>query len=189
VRLNKTGMQNFNDKYRIGSNRYYRWDYSNTGLYFITIATENKIKHFGKIENENIILSIFGKIVKNEWEKSFEIRDELLPDESIIMPNHIHAIVAINKMEANEKEKLERGFYRTPKSLSSFVSGFKSGAINKIDDFIDENNLSIKKFNRKNKLWQANFHDHIIRNHEEYCNIKNYIYNNPKKWHEDEFHS
>ena len=182
-------MSKFKDKYRIESNRYYRWDYSNTGLYFITIATENKIKYFGKIENKIIILSKFGKIVKNEWEKSFDIRNELFADESIIMPNHIHAIVAINKTENIKNEKPARKFYRTPKSLSTFVGGFKSAIINKIDDFIDENNLTIKKFKRNNKLWQANFHDHIIRNHEEYCNIKNYIYNNPKKWHEDEFHT
>ena len=89
-------MSLFYNEYRIESNRYYRWDYSNTGLYFITIATENKIKYFGKIETENIFLSEFGKIVKNEWEKSFDIRKELFADESIIMPNHIHAIVAIN---------------------------------------------------------------------------------------------
>ena len=33
---------------------------------------------------------------KNEWEKSFEIRDELFSDESIIMPNHIHGILILN---------------------------------------------------------------------------------------------
>ena len=116
-------MSKFKNKYRIESNRYFRWDYSNTGLYFITIATENKIKYFGKIENENIVLSKFGIIVKNEWEKSFEIRDELLPDESIIMPNHIHAIVAIDNSKDNRTENSEntRKFYRTPKSLSTFV--------------------------------------------------------------------
>ena len=33
--------------------------------------------------------------------------------------------------------------------------------------------------------WQERFHDHIIRNDEEYHRIKNYIINNPKKWSED----
>jgi hypothetical protein len=35
--------------------------------------------------------------------------------------------------------------------------------------------------------WQSKFHDHIIRNHEEYLRIENYIINNPKNWKEDKF--
>jgi putative transposase len=36
-----------------------------------------------------MILSDFGKIVDNEWNLSFEIRNELFCDEYIIMPNHL----------------------------------------------------------------------------------------------------
>ena len=39
------------------------------------------------------------------------------------------------------------------------------------------------------KNWQANYHDHIIRNNEEYVRIKNYIINNPIKWDKDRFNS
>ena len=37
------------------------------------------------------------------------------------------------------------------------------------------------------KNWQANYHDHVVRNNGEYQRIKNYIINNPKKWDEDKF--
>ncbi len=67
------------------------------------------------------------------------------------------------------------------------MAGYKSATTNKIDDFIDENNLQIEKFNRNNRLWQTNYHDHIIRNKTEYYKIKNYIKNNPSKWQEDKF--
>jgi len=76
---------------------------------------------------------------------------------------------------------------RKPKSLSTFVAGFKNAATNKIDDFIDNNHLGLEKFNRHNRLWQVNYHDHIIRNETEYWKIKNYIRNNPKNWHNDKF--
>lgn len=79
-------------------------------------------------------------------------------------------------------------FHRKPKSLSSFIAGFKSVAITKIDDFIDLNNLTTPKYNRNNKLWQPNYYDHIIRNKNEYYKIKKYIKNNPIKWSEDKFH-
>jgi putative transposase len=79
-------------------------------------------------------------------------------------------------------------FTRKPKSISSFIAGFKSATTNKIDNFIDEKELPNKKFNRNNKFWHPNYHDHIIRDDTAYQNIKNYIINNPAKWDEDKFH-
>jgi REP element-mobilizing transposase RayT len=78
-------------------------------------------------------------------------------------------------------------FIRKPKSISSFIAGFKSATTNKIDDFIDKKELPIKKFNRNNKFWHSNYHDHIIRNEEAYQKIKNYIIKNPEKWNEDKY--
>ena len=56
----------------------------------------------------------------------------------------------------------------------------------KIDDFIDLHKLPIEKYNRENKFWQSNYHDHIIRNEEDYWRIKNYIRDNPKNWTDDD---
>ena len=74
---------------------------------------------------------------------------------------------------------------RQPKSISSFVAGYKSAVVNKIDDYIDDNKLKTNKYNRNNPLWQSNYHDHIIRDNESYHKIKNYIINNPGNWRED----
>ena len=76
---------------------------------------------------------------------------------------------------------------RLPKSISSFMAGFKSAVNNKIDNYIDDNKLNIPKYNRNNHFFQPNYHDHIIRNETEYYRIKNYIINNPKKWKLDTF--
>jgi REP element-mobilizing transposase RayT len=77
---------------------------------------------------------------------------------------------------------------RLPKSISSFIAGFKSAVNTKINDFIDQQKLSISKYNRNNHFFQPNYHDHIIRNQLEYQNITNYIRNNPAKWIEDKFY-
>lgn len=74
-----------------------------------------------------------------------------------------------------------------PKSISSFFAGFKSAVTSKIDDYIDNHNLNIPKFNRYNKFWQPNYHDHIVRNKNEYWRIKNYIKTNPETWGNDIF--
>jgi putative transposase len=38
------------------------------------------------------------------------------------------------------------------------------------------------------KLWQRNYHEHIIRNEQSYKRIAEYIINNPKKWKDDKFY-
>ncbi len=73
-------------------------------------------------------------------------------------------------------------FYRLPKSISSFLAGFKSAVNTKIDDFIDANNLNIPKYNRNNHFFQPNYHDHIIRNEHSYFRISEYIVKNPSTW-------
>lgn len=78
--------------------------------------------------------------------------------------------------------------HRLPKSISSFLGGFKSAVNSKIDDYIDEHQLNIPKYNRNNHFFQPNYHDHIIRDEQSYHRISNYIINNPAKWCDDKFY-
>ncbi len=174
------------------------WDYSGNGIYFLTIVTQNRVCNLGNVNNGKMVLSDFGKIVETELLKSFEIRDELFLDEYIIMPNHIHIIVILNNpnigidshvdthgakpITESEPPKL----FRLPKSISSFMAGYKSAINSIIDDYIDQNQLITQKFNRNNHFFQSNYHDRIIRNKAEYERIKNYIINNPNNWKNDE---
>ena len=89
----------FKNKYRSQSHRMPKWDYAGNGSYFITLVTQNRECNLGHIKNGEMIFSGFGKIVNDEWLESFNIRDELLLDEYIIMPNHLHAIVILYKTE------------------------------------------------------------------------------------------
>ena len=45
---------------------------------------------------------------------------------------------------------------RLPKSISSFIAGFKSSVNSKIDDYIDDNQLTIPKYNKNNHFFQPN---------------------------------
>ena len=74
---------------------------------------------------------------------------------------------------------------RLPKSISSFMAGFKSAVNTKIDDYMDANQIKSLKYNRKNHFFQPNYYDHIIRNEQEYRSIKYYIANNPRNWNND----
>ena len=71
-----------------------------------------RVCNLGEIINDEVHLSDFGQIVNDEWYKSFEIRDELFLAIFIIMPNHIHAIVGISKMN-NDNVKNHPGKHFT----------------------------------------------------------------------------
>ena len=189
-------MEKFQNKYRIESTRMPFWDYAGNGIYFITLVINYRDCLFGKINNSNMIFSEMGKIVYKEWYRSFNIRKELYLDEFIVMPNHIHAIIILKKQNSNnstikthDRSNVKHSkFYRKSKSISSFIAGYKSSTVSLIDDFIDKNNIKMGKFNRYNHLWQPNYYDHIIRDENEYRQIKYYIKNNPKNWEEDKFY-
>jgi len=173
-------MTLFDNKYRIESARKQGWDYADNGYYFVTICTKDRQHFFGEIENGEMILNEYGKIVQEEWEKSFEIRKELFCDAFIIMPNHIHGIVILEKDDILHVETHGRAsLHRSPKSISSFVAGFKSVVTTRINQ--------IRK-TPKMPLWQPRFHDHILRDEIELYNVRNYIANNPRNWYDDEFY-
>ena len=189
-------MEKFKNKYRIQSHRKSQWDYSNNGIYFITIVTQNRECNLGEIINGDMFLSDWGNIVNNEWLKSFEMRNELFLDEYIIMPNHLHAIIVLDNTVGTQSDHAmpqssssPPNFSRKPKSISSFIAGFKSSVNSKIDDYIDVQYLNIPKYNRNNHFFQPNYHDHIVRNEIEYQRIKEYIRTNPFKWNNDKFFS
>jgi len=206
-------MEKYQNKYRIQSHRMPEWDYAGNGVYFLTIVTQYRICNLGKINNGKMELSDFGKIVETEFLKSFEIRHELFLDEYIIMPNHLHAIIILNKSgnathgthgthgthvethgraslqspQQSPQQFLQQKMVRLPKSISSFLAGFKSSVNTKIDDYIDDYKLDIPKYNRNNHFFQPNYYDRIIRNKSEYERIKKYIINNPANWINDKF--
>ena len=76
------------------------YDYSQSGMYFITICCQDMICRFGKIENGEMILNDYGKIAHNEWEKLSERYPNVLLDVFQIMPNHIHGVIVLDEMRA-----------------------------------------------------------------------------------------
>jgi REP element-mobilizing transposase RayT len=66
---------------------------------------------------------------------------------------------------------------RAPRSLSSFIAGFKASVTSRARRELDITGI-----------WQRNYYDHIIRSKKELNNIWHYIDTNPEKWEEDRLH-
>ena len=89
--------EKFRGKYRIESTRLKNWDYGWNGLYFITICTGGRECYFGGIENNELKLSETGNIADRIWCRIPEKFCFMDLDSYVIMPNHIHGILKINK--------------------------------------------------------------------------------------------
>ena len=87
----------FKNKYRIQSTRFQNWDYGNNSPYFITICSKNRFHYFGEIENNEMNLNEFGSLAEHFW-KEIPIKFPYTKlDDFIVMPNHIHGILFIEK--------------------------------------------------------------------------------------------
>jgi hypothetical protein len=71
------------------------YDYSQAGLYFITMVTKNRACLFGKIENGAMILNDAGNIAHDCWLEIPNHFPNVILHEHIIMPNHIHGIIEL----------------------------------------------------------------------------------------------
>ncbi|RKY53720.1 MAG: hypothetical protein DRP93_06135 [Candidatus Neomarinimicrobiota bacterium] len=88
-------MAKFKNKYRSESHRYRYWDYSAPAAYFITAVVIERDCIFGRIKNNNIILSEEGLIIKRYFEELPTWDKNIILDEYVIMPNHFHCIIII----------------------------------------------------------------------------------------------
>lgn len=79
-------------------NRLKNFDYSSTGYYFVTICTKNKEECFGEVKNRKMILNQYGKIVQWRWLTITKYFQNVLLDEFIVMPNHLHGIIVIKQI-------------------------------------------------------------------------------------------
>ena len=85
----------FRNKYRIPPNRWEYWDYSRPGSYFITICTYGRACIFGEVVKRKMILSPFGQIVEDEFQKLATYHPRAILDVHVIMPNHVHCILTL----------------------------------------------------------------------------------------------
>ena len=84
------------------------YDYSNEGMYFITICTHERKHIFGEIRDDQMILNELGIIANEQWLDLTNRFNNIELDAHQIMPNHMHGIIAIIK-EADENKKITIG--------------------------------------------------------------------------------
>lgn len=166
-------MDKFIDKYRIPSSRLQSWDYGANAIYFITICTHHGRCFFGNIEEDKMILNEIGKIAKQYWLDIPKHFPFVILDAHIIIPNHIHRIVIINKDVTSSASNNSKW---NPGTLGVIINQYKRIVT-----------INARKTNPDFK-WKARSHHHIVRNQKSLMTIQQYIQDNPLLWKKDKFH-
>jgi len=159
-----------NESLKRKSNRIKNYDYSQEGAYFITICTKNHMPLLGEIIVETnsigLNLSDIGAAIDKAIVNIPKIYDMVEVVKYVIMPNHVHLILLIKYVHDEQRRTL------CAPTVSRVIKHLK-GHITKL---------------KGSSLWQKSFHDHIIRNQDDYDRITEYIENNPAKWTEDQYY-
>lgn len=161
--------------------RLLEYDYSQAGLYFVTLCTHQRQCLFGDVTNGQMCPNNFGKIVAEEWLQTALIRQNVVLHESVLMPNHFHGIVEIlhdnvERLGAieNECRDIKTGACNAP-LLAKIVRGYKSAVTRRINQMVYAPMI----------VWQRNYYEHIIRDEQACQKIAQYTQNNPQSWQED----
>lgn len=126
------------------------------------------------------------EIVQNEFIKMGYYNERAVLDEWVIMPNHVHCIITLHGTETETfVEKIQENDIKQYRRLRrNMVIPKLTGKF----QMQTSKHINILRNTIGQKTWQANYHDHVIRNGQEYERTKHYIINNPVKWENDKFH-
>ena len=153
------------------------YDYSQPGAYFITICVHKGMCLFGQIHDGEVRLNDMGQVVRLEWLRTEIVRPNVLLDEFVIMPNHLHGIIFFEE-DAADARATHRVAPTKPcgpmaGTLGAIIAQLKSASAKQIND---------SRNTRGKQIWQRNYYEHVIRNEDELQRVRQYIIDNPIKW-------
>ena len=143
------------------------FDYASARIYFVTINCQENQYLFGEIFNDQdtnqIVLSKIGEIAVEKINElsSHHAGVEVL--EYVVMPNHIHMLISLQKQEKTS-------------TLSAIIGSYKSGV----------SRLARQAFPGL-ELWQGSFFDHVIRDEKDLLTHYEYIRMNVERWQKDKY--
>jgi REP element-mobilizing transposase RayT len=163
------------------------YDYRWPGAYFVTICTPERSCLFGGVTSGAVVLNATGRIVESCWQAIPTHFPNVILDEFVVMPNHVHGIVILAEADRSavgaqhavplQRESL-RQFQKPPaESLSSVIGSFKSASTRQIN---------LLRGTSGAPVWQRNYYEHVVRNEEDLQAIRQYIRDNPAQWAMDE---
>jgi len=135
------------------------YDYRSGGCYFVTINSFRRQPLFGSIGPEGVCLSPLGRLVASEIEAMPARNLGVVIDTFIVMPDHIHLLLA-----------LPDGGHRT---LGWLINAFKAGVTRQCRVLLGDSNM---------RVWGNRYHEHVVRSVDAIEPIRRYVLENPARW-------
>jgi putative transposase len=149
--------------------RLKNFDYGSSGFYFITLCCYKRRLLFGEIVDYQMQTNSIGSLVALQWQKIPQRFPAVELHPWVLMPNHLHAILALSCDQETQHTK-----------LGAVVGAFKSLSQKLVRGTLGQN---------APQLWQRGYYDHVIRTEEAYQHIASYVQTNPQSWQTDYFNN
>jgi REP element-mobilizing transposase RayT len=191
------------------------YDYTQDGVYFVTVCAHNHECMFGEIVGGEMKLNGRGEIVQDCWKAIPQHFEGVELDEYIVTPNHAHGIIVINRWEqmSNAAKNVRIGENTETNDIEKGNVGARH-ALPLHKKYVPSNedvpmpvpgkpiarslgiivgsfkSAATKHINQERgtsgtTVWQRNYYEHIIRNAESLNSTRLYIQTNPAQWDAD----
>ena len=121
---------------RPNSLRYPHADYSDPGMYFVTLCTQGRDPLFGEVNDGEMRCSPFGGTVWETWKSLPGRYAGISIDAAIVMPDHFHGIIVIHDQPivgVIHELPLQRPRPSTPPLRNPTSIQFDSSSVNYFD--------------------------------------------------------
>jgi REP element-mobilizing transposase RayT len=157
------------------------YDYTSAGFYFVTVCVRDGECLLGEVVDGEMRLNEWGQVAWDRGQSIPEHFPHVALDAFVVMPNHVHAILALTEhVGAQHAAPLQGNATNVkPGSLGVVVRSFKAAVTKEINELRGMTGLP---------FWQRNYWEHVIRDEDSLNRIREYIRDNPSRWTEDQMH-
>lgn len=163
--------------------RWSTYDYSSQGAYFITICVKGREPVFGTVVDGQMVHTEAGGFAHRCLQEIPRHFPSVTVDTAVVMPDHVHAILAIEPTNPTvsvsvgigharslQRQTEKRQRTRPLETLPLAVGSYKSSVTRLVRA---SGNTAFQ--------WQKSYHDRVIRDADEYERIYAYIVDNPQR--------
>ena len=159
------------------------------GLYFVTVCAFGRQPLFGTVVDGEMALSAFGRIARDEWVRTSEVRPSVVLDEFVVMPDHVHLLFGVVPDDGGPEPVRNTpsvGATRRVAPTDRVRSGPTSGSVGAIvGQYKSVVTKRVRAFDPTVRVWQRGFHDRVVRTDREAAALRRYIEANPARWDPD----
>lgn len=173
------------------------YDYTQAGAYFITIVTQDRECLLGDVVDGVMQLSEAGHMVERCWYDIPTYFPNVELDAFVTMPNHLHGIIVIAHNHPVGAGLVPAQHDRATTDGATTDGATADGATTRVAPTVGDvigafkSRVTVEYTHGvktkgwppfRGRLWQRNYYEHIVRDEESLDQIRQYIFDNPRRW-------